>query len=162
MSADAITTAFALVVVADAFALMACPIGDVPKTLLIETVLATLALSLSKQPYFLAAALLLVPAWRHRRSIGAAIIGALAVSSVLALSWAHWANDHYLAPNFLPPRFGSERNYANNNVQPSAQTTYLRSHPFAFVRAVGRMITDHGVSIAHDVVAQTSFWRVPG
>jgi uncharacterized membrane protein len=162
VSADAITTALALVVVADAFALMARPVNDVPKALLIETVLATLALSLSKQPYVLAAALLLLPAWRHRRAIGGAIVGALAVGGVLVLSWAHWANDHYLAPNFLPPRFGTERNYANNNVQPSAQTSYLRSHPFAFVRAVGRMITDHGVSIAHDVVAQTSFWRVPG
>jgi uncharacterized membrane protein len=162
VSADAITTALALVVVADALALMARPPNDVSRTLLIETVVVTLALALSKQPYFLAAALLVLPAWRHRRSIGAALGATLAVGGVLALSWARWANDHYLAPNFLPPRFGTEPNYANNNVQPSAQTRYLRSHPFKFVSAVGRMITDHGVSIAHDVFAQTSFWRVPG
>jgi uncharacterized membrane protein len=162
VSADAITTAFALLVVADAIALMARPPNDVPRALLIETVLATLALALSKQPYFLTAALLFLPAWRHRRAIGGVIVGAMAVGGIVVLSWARWANSHYIAPNFLPPAFGNEPNYANNNVEPSEQMSYLRGHPFAFLRAAGRMVTDHGARIAQDLVTQTSYWRVPG
>ena len=162
VSADAITTALALVVFADALALMARPVDDVPRGLLVETLLATLALALSKQPYFLAAGLLLLPAWRHRRSIGAAVGGALVFSGGVALGWARWANDHYIAPDFLPPAFGREPNYANNTVQPAAQARYLRGHPFAFVKAVGRTVTDHGPTIAREVFAQTSYWRVPG
>ena len=161
VSADAITTALALLVVADAIALLACPPDSVPRALLIETVVAVLALAGSKQPYFLAAALLLFPAWRHRRAIGGVVVGALAAGGVLALAWAHWANDHYLAPDFLPASLGGHANYANNNVQPSKQIAYVRGHPFAFVRAVGRMITDYGASIARELVAQTSYWRVP-
>ena len=129
---------------------------------MIETVLATVGLALCKQPYILAAGLLLLPAWRHRRQIGAAIVATFAVSGVLALAWAHWANDHYLAPDFLPPSLGGHANYANNNVQPKDQLAYLRGHPFAFAGAVGRMITNHGGSIAHDLVAQVSYWHVPG
>ncbi len=161
VSADAITTAFALVVVANAIALMARPPNDVPRALLVETVLATLALALSKQPYFLATVLLLLPAWRHRRAIGGVIVGAMAVGGVIVLSWARWANDHYIAPNFLPPAFGNAPNYANNSVEPSEQMSYLRGNPFAFVRAAGRMISDHGSRIAQDLFTQTSYWRVP-
>jgi len=127
-----------------------------------ETAIATTALSLCKQPYLLVAALLLVPAWKHRREIGWAIGAALAASAAFALAWAHWANAHYLAPDFLPPFLGGHPNYANVDVQPSAQIRYLRSHPFALARAIGRMVTDHGVSIAHDVFVQTSYWHVPG
>jgi uncharacterized membrane protein len=130
--------------------------------LLVETILATVALSLSKQPYVLAAALLLVPAWKHRRAIAAPIVAALVVSAGLALGWAHWANNHYLAPDFLPPALGGQPNYANNNVQPSAQIKRLRHDPFAFVGIVGRTVTHHGVSIAHDLVAQITFWHAPG
>lgn len=161
VSADAITTALALLVVVDALALMALPPNDVPRGLLIETVLVTLALALSKQPYFLAAALLVLPAWRHRRAIGGVVIGSLAVGGALALAWTRWANDHYLAPDFLPTSLGGHANYANNNVQPSKQIAYLQGHPFAFTGAIGRMITDSGTRIAHDLVAQTSYWRVP-
>ena len=127
-----------------------------------ETVLATFALALCKQPYILAAALLLLPAWRHRRSIGAVLGGTLAFGGVLVLAWTRWANDHYLAPNFLPPYIGSHRNYANYNVQTTQQMEYLQHHPFAFVRAIGRTITDHGVKTAHDVMVQITFWHVPG
>ena len=141
---------------------MARPVNDVPRALLIETVAATLALSLCKQPYFLVAALLLLPAWRHRHAIGAAIGATLVFGGGLALVWTHWANDHYLAPDFLPPSLGGHRNYANNGVQPKPQMSYLQHHPFAFVSAVGRTITDHGVSIAHDTMVQVSFWHVPG
>jgi len=161
ISADAITTAFAVLVIADALALMACEQGAVPRALLAETVVATLALALCKQPYILAAGLLLLPAWRHRRQIGAVIVGTFAVGGALALVWTRWANDHYLAPDFLPPSLGGHANYANNNVQPKDQLKYLRGHPFAFVGAVGRMIADHGPSIAHDLVVQVSYWHVP-
>ncbi len=161
VSADAVTTALALLVVADALALLALPVDAVPRALLVETVLATVALALCKQPYFLVAALLLLPAWRHRRQIGAVVVATLVASAGLVLAWTHWANDHYLAPNFLPPSLGGHTNYANNNVQPTAQLRYLRGHPFALAGAVWRMITDYGSSIAHDLVAQTSYWHVP-
>jgi len=162
VSADAITNALALLVVADALALTAQPVDRVPRALLIETVCATIALALCKQPYILAAGMLLLPAWRHRRQIGATIVGTFAVGGVLALAWTRWANDHYLAPDFLPPSLGGHANYANNNVQPSAQIRYLRGHPFAFTGAIWRMVTDHGGSILHDLAAQVSYWRAPG
>jgi uncharacterized membrane protein len=162
VSADVVTTALAILVVADAIALMARPVDDVPRALVVETVVVTLALALCKQPYFLAAALLLLPAWRHRRSLGAVFGATLAFGGVLALAWTRWANDHYLAPNFLPPSIGGHRNYANNNVQPTPQIEYLQHHPFAFVSAVGRTVTDHGVKTLHDMMVQITFWHVPG
>ena len=162
VSADAITNALALLVVAEALALTAQPVGRVPRVLLIETVCATIALALCKQPYILAAGMLLLPAWRHRRQIGAAMAGTFAVGGVLALAWTRWADDHYLAPDFLPPSLGGHANYANNNVQPSAQIRYLRGHPFAFTGAVWRMLTEHGVSILHDLAVQVSYWHAPG
>ena len=137
VSADAITNALALLVIADALALDGPTRRPRARALLIETVCATIALALCKQPYILAAGLLLLPAWRHRRQIGATIVGTFAVGGVLALAWTHWANDHYLAPDFLPPSLGGHANYANNNVQPPAQIRYLRGHPFAFTGAVG-------------------------
>jgi len=162
VSADAITNALALLVIADAFALTAQPVDRVPRGLLVETILATIGLALCKQPYLLVVALLVIPAWRHRRQIGAALAVTVAVGGGLALAWTRWANDHYIAPDFLPPSLGGHANYANNNVQPARQLSYLRSHPFAFTGAVWRMVTDHGVSIAHDVTAQVSYWHASG
>jgi uncharacterized membrane protein len=162
VSADTITNALALLVIANALALTAQPVDHVPRGMLIETILATLALALCKQPYLLAAALLVFPMWRHRRQIGAALGATVVGSGVLALAWTRWANDNYLAPNFLPPSLGGHANYANNNVQPPEQLAYLRDHPFAFTGAVWRMVTDHGVKIVHDLTAQVSYWHAPG
>src|SRR5262249_28259322 len=72
VSADAVTSALALLVVADALALTAKPVDGVPTSLIVETVVATIALALCKQPYILVAGLLLIPMWRHRRQVGAA------------------------------------------------------------------------------------------
>jgi uncharacterized membrane protein len=162
VSADAITNALALLVIAEALALTAQPEGKVPRGMVIETVVATIALALCKQPYLLAAALLVVPAWRHRRQIGIALGATVVGGGALALAWTRWANDNYLAPNFLPPSLGGKANYANNNVQPPEQLEYLRGHPFAFTGAVWRMVTDHGVKIVHDLTAQVSYWHAPG
>ena len=162
VSADAITNALALLVIAEALALTAEPVDGVPRGILIETIVATIALALCKQPYLLVAALLVFPAWRHRRQIGIALGATVAVGGAFALTWTRWANDKYLAPNFLPPSLGGHANYANNNVQPPEQLAYLRGHPFAFTGAVWRMITDHGVKIVHDLTAQVSYWHAPG
>jgi uncharacterized membrane protein len=162
VSADAITNALALLVIADALALTAQPRGRVPRGMLIETILATIGLALCKQPYLLAAALLVFPAWRHRHQIGAALGPTVIAGGAIALAWTRWANDNYLAPNFLPPTLGGQANYANNNVQPPEQLDYLRGHPFAFTGAIWRMVTDHGVKIAHDLTAQVSYWHTPG
>jgi len=162
VSADAITNALALLVIAEALALTAEPVDGVPRGILIETIVATIALALCKQPYLLVAALLVFPAWRHRRQIGIALGATVAVGGAFALTWTRWANDKYLAPNFLPPSLGGHPNYANNNVQPPEQLAYLRGHPFAFTGAVWRMITDHGVKIVHDLTAQVSYWHAPG
>ncbi len=162
VSADAITNALALLVIANAFALTAQPVDRVPRGMLIETIAATIGLALCKQPYLLAAALLVIPAWRHRRQIGVALGATVVAGGAVALAWTRWANDHYLAPNFLPPALGGHANYANNNVQPPEQLAYLRGHPFAFTGAAWRMVTDHGVTIVHDLTAQVSYWHAPG
>jgi uncharacterized membrane protein len=162
VSADAITNALALLVIAEAFALTAQPVDQVPRGMLIETIVATIGLALCKQPYLLAAALLVFPAWRHRRQIGIALGATVVAGGAVALAWTRWANDKYLAPNFLPPSLGGHPNYANNNVQPSEQLAYLRGHPFAFTGAVWRMVTDHGIKIVHDLTSQVSYWHAPG
>jgi len=161
VGADAITNALALLVIADALALTAQPVDHVPRGLVIETACATIALALCKQPYILAAGLLLIPAWRHRRQIGGTVVATFAVGGALALAWTHWANDHYIPPNFLPPLLGGHPYYANNNVHPSAQIKYLRGHPFAFSGAVWRMVTGQGASIVHDLAVQVSYWHAP-
>src|SRR4029078_8669128 len=90
VSSDAITNALALLVIADALALTVQPVDRVPRGLLIETILATIGLALCKQPYLLVGALLVIPAWRHRRQIGAALAVTLVVGGGLALAWTRW------------------------------------------------------------------------
>jgi uncharacterized membrane protein len=165
VSADAITNALALLVVADALALTSQPIDRVPTGLVVETALATIALALCKQPYILAAGLLLVPMWRHRRQIGATLLATFVIGAGLALAWTHWANRHYITPDDTAgwrKLSGHANYYLDNNVQPSAQLRYVRGHPFAFTGAVWRTLTDHGVSIGHDLTAQITYWRAPG
>ena len=165
VSADAITNALALLVIADALALTVQPVDEVPRGLVVETVVATLALALCKQPYLVVAVLLLFPAWRHRRQIGAVLGATVAVGGGLALAWTQWANHHYIAPDDTAGfrELGGHANYyLDNNVQPSAQLRYVRGHPFAFTGAVWRMLTDHGVSIGHDLTAQVTYWHAPG
>ena len=163
VSADVVTTALALLVIADALALMARPVDDVPRGLLVETVLATLALALCKQPYFLAAALLLLPAWRHRRSIGVvdrqhAGARRRARARVDALGQRPLPRARLPAAVVRRPRRTTRTTTCSR--RPSSRTcSTTRSRSSG---AVGRTVTDHGVSIVHDVMVQIAFWHVPG
>ena len=135
-----------------------------PAALLIETVLVTLALALSQAA--------VLPRGRaccccRRGGIGArsarcsaATLGGRrrARARVDALGQRSLPRARLPAAVARRPRELREQQRAAD----ASRLAYLRSHPFAFVGAVGRMITDHGVSIVHDLVAQMSFWHVPG
>ncbi len=160
ISADALTIALALLVVADALALSDRTTDAVRPALLIEVGVVTLALALAKQPYFMVAALLLIPAWRHRGRVAATLGAILVAAGGIALAWSTWAQAHYIPPD-IPVAYLGHTNYAYRDVDTTAQLEYVRGHPWSFLRAIGETLGYVPGSLAHDVVAQASWWRVP-
>lgn len=161
VSADAITAALAMLVAAYAVALNERPRGEVGRRKLAECAVATVALALAKQPYVLVAALLVVPAWRHRGRVGAALGAALASAAALATAWSVWAAARHVPQDFAPAYLDRSGNYAYRNVDPGAQFEFVRAHPWSFLAAIGRTIGHAGDEIGHDLFAQTTWWRVP-
>jgi uncharacterized membrane protein len=159
VSADTVTYALVLLVVAEAARLALTP-GTLPATALGVAASATLALALAKQPYVLVAALLLVPAWRHRGRVAVGLALTLVVAAVLATAWSAWAREGYTAPSFAAAELDRDA-YAYRDVDPDEQLRYVQDHPLQFFKIVSRTWTTHGGEIVPDVVAQQPAWRPP-
>lgn len=160
VTADTLTLALTVLVVADALHLAALPPGGVRPGLLVETAVASVALALAKQPYVAAVALLAVGAWRHRGRVAAALAGVGAAAVALAVGWNAWARDRYVAPTFPGEPEGG---YAYRGVDADAQLRFVREHPLDFVAAIGRTLGRWGTEIGRDLFAQVQAgrWRAP-
>ena len=161
VSADPLTTALTLLVIAEASHLLSLRSADIGRWQLGEVVAVLVALALAKPPYFLAAAFLLVPMWRHRGRVAAGLGGGLAAAGGLALAWNHWAQNHFvrLTGGVAPRGFES---YAFHNVEPKDQFGYVRSHPLRFLSTIGRTLARYPGDLVHGAFAQSPTWRPPG
>jgi uncharacterized membrane protein len=156
VSADPVTIGLALLVVAEAAALLSRPPDAIGWPLLLEVGAAVVALALAKPPYILVAALLVAPAWRHRGRIAAALGGAIVPALGLGIAWNKWAQAHYVAPENLG---GLGSTYAYHDVAPTRQTHFVEHHPWGFVETIGRTLA-HGASpIIRDTLAQSPSWQ---
>lgn len=161
ISADAITVALVVLVIADAMALTTRSEDEITRALLVECALAVGALALAKPPYVAVAVVLLVPALRHRGRVLVTLASTLVVAALLAGAWSAWAADRHVPQDFPPAYLDGSGNYAYRDVDPDAQFEYLRSHPFSLLSAIGHTVAREGDEIASDVVAQTAWWEVP-
>jgi uncharacterized membrane protein len=162
ISADGITIALALLVVALALDVAATPRGEVTKGRLVEIALATVALGLAKPPYILFALALAIPIRRHGGRVARAVAGALGAGFAAAAAWGVYASSVYvtlpLAPGYVGPltRFS-----VFTHVDQRRQRSYVVHHPFRFLRAIGRTLSTYWTDLLHQVVAQVSLWTVP-
>lgn len=161
VSADPVTTALTLLVIAEASSLVTLPSDEIRAARLVEVGLALVALGLAKPPYLLVGAFLLVPLWKHRGRVAAALGGALVAATGVALLWNQWAERHYVPQNGLLPK-RAHSYFAFHNVVPHAQMRFVRSHPWSFVSAIGRTLAHYPGNLVHDAFAQSPSWRPPG
>jgi len=158
VSADTVTIALVLLVLAYAarFTVGSEPIS---RGALAECAAAVVALALAKQPYWLFALALTVPALR-RREIRLVVGATLAGAAVVAAAWSAWAADRHVPQDFAPA-YIDEGNYAYRDVDPDEQLTHVRERPWEFAAVVVRTFAHDGTTITRDAVTQTAWWRVP-
>jgi hypothetical protein len=161
ISADPLTTALTLLVVAEASYLLTLSPAEIGIARICEAGAALVALALVKPPYFLVGALLLLPILRHRGRVAAGLTAAMATAAGLAIGWNQWANDRYVPQNGTSPKPGSSF-YAFHDVAARDQFGFVRSHPFSFLGAIGRTLARYPGSLLHDTFAQSPSWRPPG
>jgi uncharacterized membrane protein len=158
LSADGVTLALALLVVALALDLAATERGAVSHRRVVETVIATVALGFAKPPYILFALAFAIPWWRHRGCVGRALVAAVGAGFAATASWGAYASHVYVAP---VPAYGSGRFTAFSHVDPGRQEHFLLGHPWFFVRAIGRTLSSFGPDLAREALAQVPLWRLP-
>jgi uncharacterized membrane protein len=163
LSADGITIALALLVLALALDLAATRPGAVTRGRLVETAIATIALGYAKPPYILFASALLIPSRRHRGRVGSTLAAAVGAGFVATASWGAYASRVYVAPR-LPAgfaAFGIGRFTPFTHVDPRRQERFVVHHPWLFVRAIGRTLSSFGPDLAREALTQVPLWRLP-
>jgi uncharacterized membrane protein len=162
VSADGVTLALTFLVVAEALRLFMTPTAEITRAALIETAVATIALALTKQPYMLVAALLILPMWRHRDRVLRPLAGTLGAALAVALLWTSWAQARFVPPHYDAAKLTPDATYAFRGADPDAQLRYLRDHPLEFFPVVVRTLTKYPGVLFPDVVAQLPRYRPPG
>jgi uncharacterized membrane protein len=161
VSADPLTTALTLLVVAEASCLLSLPSEAIGTARLAEVAAALVALALAKPPYLLVGAFLLLPMWRHRGRVSVGLGTALAAAIGFAAAWNQWARNHYVPANAGVTKPGTTF-YAFHNVVPRDQFGYVRSHPFSFFAAIGRTLAHYPGELVRGAFAQSPSWQPPG
>ena len=163
LSADGITIALSLLVLALALNLAATRPGAVTGGRLVETAIATIALGFAKPPYILFALALLIPWWRHRGRVGRIVAAAAGAGLVATASWGAYASRVYVAPR-LPAgfaAFGIGRFTAFTHVDPGRQERFILHHPWFFAMSIGRTLSSFGPDLAREALTQVPLWRLP-
>ncbi|HEX4492504.1 MAG TPA: DUF2142 domain-containing protein [Acidimicrobiia bacterium] len=161
LSADGVTLALTLLVLALALRLAATPTADVSRAQLVELAAATVALGFAKPPYILVALALAIPWRRHAARVRGAIAGAVVGGFGAAAAWAAYASHVYVTPALPVGLTGTARFAAYTHVNPHEQEQYVLHHPRAFVRVVGTTLAKFPGQLAHDAVAQIPLWGLP-
>ncbi len=155
ISADGITIALSLLVIALAWKLHEAANARLSRAVVGETALVLLALGLSKPPYILFGALLIPTMWRQFRAFHSYQLIVAAAPAVIAfVLWSKYAQSIYVAPQFDTGR-GS---FAYKGVDAAAQFRGLRTHPLRLVSVIGTTIARTWSSMLHDMVAQIAGW----
>jgi uncharacterized membrane protein len=158
LSADGVTLALALLVLALALDIAATAPGAVSRRRLVEAVIATVALGFAKPPYILFALAFAIPWWRHRGRVGRALLAATGAGFAATAGWGAYASHVYVPP---VPAYGSGRFTAFSHVDPTRQEHFVIDHPWYFVRAIWRTLSSFGPDLAREAVAQVPLWRLP-
>ena len=162
ISADGVTIALALLVVALALDVAATRPGEVTRRRLVEIALATVALGFAKPPYILFALALLIPLRRHGAAVGRAVGASLGAGFAATAAWGAYASRVYVAPK-LPPGYAGPltRFTVYTHVDQHRQERYVVDHPWQFARVIGRTLSTYGSDLLHETVAQIPLWSVP-
>jgi uncharacterized membrane protein len=154
VNADALTIAFTLLVVAEAFHLADLDPDDIGVAQLVEAGGALVALALAKQPYILVAAFFIVPMWKHRGRIARVLGVELGLAAIATALWTHWAQGSYVPPNYKYFAGDLKHNFAYVHVDPGKQFSFVRSHPFSFLAAMARTIVHTRVDLFRETFVQ--------
>jgi uncharacterized membrane protein len=160
LSADGVTIALALLVLAQALDLAATP-RDHPGTRhiatrrLVEIAATTIVLGFAKPPYILFALAFAIPWRRHGGRVRRAIAASVGAGFAAAAGWAAYASSVYVAPK-LPPGYAGPLGpfTVYTHVDPGRQERFVAHHPLSFVKAIARTLAHFGRDLARQTVAQ--------
>lgn len=156
LGADAMTYALTFVVVAEALRL-ADP-RRVTRGAVVWATIAGCGLALTKPPYVLFVALLLVAAVRARGSTRRALIGAIVVPAIVAAAWSGYATSIYVP---LQYQFVPGLSNAYHHLDSAAQLRRVVTRPWTLPRAIAGTIAFEGDRIARDTVTNAPSWLPP-
>jgi uncharacterized membrane protein len=159
LSADGVTIALALLVVALALDVGATPRGAVAKRRLVEVAIATVALGFTKPPYILFALLFAIPWRRHGGTVARALLAVVVAGFAASAVWSVYASHSYVAPNFPNPTHDPFAAYTH--VDPQRQEHLVAHHPLRFLHTIERTLSLHWHNFLHDGIAQTPLNPVP-
>jgi uncharacterized membrane protein len=159
LSADGITIALALLVLALALNTATTPRGEVTKRRLIELAIATVALGFAKPPYILFALAFAIPWRRHGGAVARALVAATAAGFAATAAWGAYASSVYISPRY--PSAGHDRFAVFTHVDPHKQETLMVHHPWGFLHTIERTLVSSWHSFLHDVVAQAPLVSLP-
>ena len=162
ISADGVTIALALLVLALALDLVATPRGEVTNRRLVEVAIATIALGFAKPPYILFALALLLPIRRHGAAVARSIGATLGAGLTAAAVWGVYASSVYI-PQALPPGYAGPvtRFTVYTHVDQHRQRQYVLHHPWTFLHVIVRTVTHYGSDLLRETTAQLPYYTVP-
>jgi uncharacterized membrane protein len=159
LSADGITIALTLVVLALALDTAATPRGQVTTRRLIELSLATVALGFAKPPYILFALAFVIPWRRHGGAVARALVAATVAGFAATAAWGAYASGVYVAPTYPNPSHDPFAVFTH--VDPHKQETLMVHHPLSFLHTIERTLVHSWHSFLHEVIAQAPLVSLP-
>jgi uncharacterized membrane protein len=162
LSADGITIALALLVLALALDAAATPRGHLATRRLVEIAVATIALGFAKPPYVLFALAFAIAARRHGGAVLRALTASVGAGFLVAVAWGAYASRVYEAPR-LPPGYAGPltRFTVFTHVDPHGQERLVLHHPRQFAQAIGHTLSSYWADMTRQTVAQVPLWTVP-
>jgi uncharacterized membrane protein len=162
LSADGITIALAVLVLALALNAAATPRGELPARRLAEITFATIALGFAKPPYILFALAFAIAWRRHRGTVARWLAASVAAGFVAAGAWGAYASSVYEAPR-LPPGYAGPLGpfTVYTHVDPRRQERLVLHHPVRFVETIVRTLSAYWTNLVRETVAQVPLWSVP-
>ena len=162
LSADGITIALALVVLALALDAAATPRGALSGRRLAEIAVATVALGFTKPPYILFALAFAIPWRRHGGTVARALVASVGAGFAATAAWGVYASSVYEPPRLPPGYAGPITQYTVfTHVDPHRQERFVLQHPWHFAQTVGHTLAASWSDLVREAVAQVPLWTVP-
>ena len=164
VSADGVTMVLSFLIVAEAIKLVVDPQRPT-RRLLVEAGVAAGFLALAKPPYVALVLLFLWPAWRHRGTVGRALMAIVVGALALAALWGAYQATHSIPqdnPNAWLGGVHQSHGYAFRNLAVGRQTRHLLTHPFGFFAAIGRTFAYQGMTFPRQLFGQLALYQMSG